>query len=73
MENKKNQKIPTAKEILDEFERGDFSSVDPLYFKTGHDILEKFLSSQKKKKRQKKAKPDKTSDKISSKDKEAHL
>lgn len=37
---------PSAEEILTEFENGDFSSIDPEYFKTGHDILERFMKSQ---------------------------
>lgn len=47
------KKAPTAEKILAEFERGDFSSVDPEFFKTGHDIAEKFLNFRKKKKQQK--------------------
>lgn len=44
---------PSAEEILAEFEQGDFSSIDPEFFKTGNDIVEKFLNSRKKKKQQK--------------------
>lgn len=40
---------PLPEEILEEFKRGDYSSLDPEFFKTGHDIAERFINSRKKK------------------------
>ena len=53
---------PSDEEILGEFERGDFSSIDPNFFKTGHDMANKFLEESKKQNRSKKLqrKPTKT-------------
>ena len=45
---------PSGEKILDEFEQGDFSSVDPDFFKTGDDIASKFLKAKKNKNKVKK-------------------
>lgn len=52
--SKISKNAPQDEEILAEFKCGDFSSIDPEFFKTGHDMCEKFLSFQKKRKKQRK-------------------
>ena len=48
------KKAPSDEKILSEFEQGDFSSVDSDFFKTGHDMAQKFLRENKNKDKVKK-------------------